>query len=177
MAPPSPTCSARWCRSCSRPSRGRRTRAPGAHRARARACRRDLARVRASASASRCSTATARPRRISSSAHRPRPAARRDGPGRRWLRGARGRRRRTMSCRDGEAGELVLRADEPFAFATRLFRHAGEDGRGVAQSLVPHRRSRGARRRRLFPLHRPAEGRDPPARREHLVLSRSSRCC
>ena len=71
---------------------------------------------------------------------------------------------------DGEAGELVLRADEPFAFAHRLFRHAREDRRGLAQLLVPHRRPRGARDRRLVPFPRPAEGRDPPARREHLLV-------
>ena len=51
---------------------------------------------------------------------------------------------------DGEAGELMLRADEPFAFATGYFGMAGQDRGGVAQSLVPHRRSRGARERRLI---------------------------
>ncbi len=65
---------------------------------------------------------------------------------------------------DGVPGELVLRAAEPFAFATGYFGDAGEDGRGVAQSVVPHRRSRGVRRRWVFPLHRPDEGCDPPSR-------------
>src|SRR3546814_15876657 len=46
----------------------------------------------------------------------------------------------------------------------------GCDGGGVAQRLVPHRRHVRARRRRRLVLRRPPEGRDPPARREHLVL-------
>jgi crotonobetaine/carnitine-CoA ligase len=51
-----------------------------------------------------------------------------------------------------------------------LFRHAGEDSRGVAQSVVPHRRSRGARCRRVFPVHRPDEGCDPPSGGKCFVL-------
>ena len=52
----------------------------------------------------------------------------------------------------------------------RLLRHARGDRRGLAQPLVPHRRPRGARGRRRLPLRRPHQGRDPPPRREHLVV-------
>ena len=70
----------------------------------------------------------------------------------------------------GEAGELLLRADEPYRLRERLLQHAREDRRGLAQPVVPHRRPRGARGRRRLPLRRPHQGRDPPARREHLLL-------
>ena len=43
---------------------------------------------------------------------------------------------------DGTPGELMLRAEAPFAFAHGLLRHAREDGRGLAEPLVPYRRSR-----------------------------------
>ena len=70
----------------------------------------------------------------------------------------------------GEAGELVLRADEPFAFASGYF---GMPEKTVEawRNLWFHTGDRVIRgRRRLFPLRRPAQGRDPPARREHLLL-------
>ena len=53
--------------------------------------------------------------------------------------------RTTSSCRTGEAGELLLRADEPFAFASGYFGMPETDRAGLAQPLVPHRRPRGAR--------------------------------
>ena len=60
----------------------------------------------------------------------------------------------------------------------RLFRHAGEDRRGVAQSAGSTPATASMRDAdgyfRFVDRH---EGRDPPARREHLLLSRSSRCC
>ena len=135
-------------------------------------------RLQAAHRASRCSKAMDRPRPISSSARGLDDAeAGHYGPLRRRL----FRRASSMSddneLPDGEAGELILRADEPVRFRDRLFRHAREDRRGLAQSLVPYRRPGDPRQRRLFPLRRPAEGRDPPARREHLFLTKSSRCC
>ena len=118
----------------------------------------------------RCSKATARPRPTSSS-HRARRSPRRGVMG--WLRP--GFDARVVDAHDvelpaGEAGELVLRADEPFAFASGYFGKPEADRRGLAQPLVPHRRPRGARGRRRVPLRRPHQGRDPPPRREHLVV-------
>jgi crotonobetaine/carnitine-CoA ligase len=52
----------------------------------------------------------------------------------------------------------------------RLLRHAGGDRQGLAQRLVPHRRCVPARCGRQLLLRRPREGRDPPPRREHLVV-------
>ena len=71
---------------------------------------------------------------------------------------------------DGTPGELMLRADGALCLRDRLLRHAREDGRGLAEPLVPHRRSRRPRARRLLQVRRPAEGRDPPARRERLLV-------
>ena len=66
-------------------------------------------------------------------------------------------------------GELIVRTPSPGA-ERRLLRHAGGDGRGVAQRLVPHRRRLRRRRGRQLLLRRPHQGRDAPSRREHLVL-------
>ena len=71
---------------------------------------------------------------------------------------------------DGEAGELTLRAAEPFAFASGYF---GMPEKTVEawRNLWFHTGDRVMReQRRLVSLPRPYEGRDPPARREHLVL-------
>ena len=87
----------------------------------ARACRRAPRRRSASAPACRCSKATARPRPTSSSPARPD----RSRPGcMGWLRP--GFEARVVDAHDvelppGEAGELLLRADEPFAFASGYF--------------------------------------------------------
>ena len=70
----------------------------------------------------------------------------------------------------GEAGRAAAARRRALRLRERLLRHAREDRRGLAQPLVPHRRPRGARGRRRLPLRRPHQGRDPPARREHLVL-------
>ena len=48
----------------------------------------------------------------------------------------------------GEAGELVLRADEPFAFASGYFGMPEKTVEAWRNLLVPHRRPRRARRRR-----------------------------
>ena len=69
---------------------------------------------------------------------------------------------------DGTAGELVMRADEPFAFATGYWRNARGDDRELAQPVVPLRRPRRARRGWQLPLPGPPQGRDPAPRREHL---------
>ena len=52
----------------------------------------------------------------------------------------------------------------------RLQEHARGDRERVAQRLVPHGRPVRAGRGRQLLLPRPDEGRDPPARREHLVV-------
>ncbi len=83
----------------------------------------------------------------------------------------------TTGCRTATAGRAGPARRRAVRLRHRLLRHAGEDRRGVAQPVVPHRRPRDPRRVRPVPLHRPHEGRDPPPRREHLLLSRSSRCC
>ena len=75
-----------------------------------------------------------------------RPASRHDGSGVRRLRGARGGRRGQHAARR-RAGRTGAARHRTVRLRHRLFRHAGEDGRGVAQPVVPHRRSRGARER------------------------------
>ena len=94
--------------------------------------------------------------------------ARHHGPPVRGLLCARGRRRGHRGA-GRHAGELMLppRRRSPLR---RLLRHAGEDGRGLAEPLVPYRRPGRPRARRLLQVRRPAEGRDPPARREHLLV-------
>ena len=69
----------------------------------------------------------------------------------------------------GEIGELRRAHDRAVADDGRLLRDAGEDRRGVAQRLVPHRRRRGPRRERPLPLRRPDQGLDAPSRGEHLL--------
>ena len=71
---------------------------------------------------------------------------------------------------DGEAGELILRADEPFAFATGYF---GMPEKTVEawRNLWLHTGDRVIRDADGFlPLRRPHEGCDPPARREHILV-------
>ena len=170
-ARPSSTCSARWCRSCcaqpaAAPSAAHRVRiglGPGvpaaAGDAFARAHRRRAARRL------RLDRDQLRDRHA-------RPTAPRAGA-MGWLRP--GFDARVVDDDDvelppGEAGELVLRADEPFAFATGYFGMPEKTVAAWRNLLVPHRRPRRARRRRRFPLRRPHQGRDPPARREHLVV-------
>ena len=68
----------------------------------------------------------------------------------------------------GDAGELVLRADEPFAFATGYF-GMPEDRRSL-RNLWFHTGDRWCARPTAPFAHRPHQGRDPPARREHLVV-------
>ena len=74
------------------------------------------------------------------------------------------RRRRRHGRRAGRAGRRAA------GVRPRILRRAGEDRRGLARWLVPHRRSRRAPGRRLFPVRRSAQGCDPAARREHFVL-------
>ncbi len=58
----------------------------------------------------------------------------------------------------------------PLGGVAWLRRQCGGDRDRVAQWLVPYRRRLQARRRGQLLFRRPAEGRDPPARREHLVV-------
>ena len=51
-----------------------------------------------------------------------------------------------------------------------VLRDARGDAGGVPEPLVPHRRPRPHGRGRLVLLRRPPQGRDPPARREHLLV-------
>ena len=75
----------------------------------------------------------------------------------------------------GQVGELIVRSDLHVDDDARLSEHAGGDGAGVAQRLVPHRRRLPARRRGRILFRRPDEGHHPPARREHLVVRGRSR--
>ena len=167
--PPSSTCSARWCRSCSRSRHRRRSARTACASASAPACRRAPRRRSASAPACRCSKATARPRPTSSSPARPTgraPAA--------WAGCDRASRpasstRTTSSCRRRGRRAAAARR-RAVRVRERLLRQARGDRRRLAQPLVPHRRPGGARGRRRLPLRRPHQGRDPPARREHLVV-------
>ena len=92
-----------------------------------------------------------------------------DGTGLRRVRGARGRRRGQCAAR-WRGGRARAPCQRTLCLRDGLFWHAREDGRGVAQPMVPHRRSGRARRQRVFPVHRPDEGRDPAPWREYLFL-------
>ncbi len=118
-----------------------------------------------------CSKATARPKPTSPSPPRPIAARRRrDGLAAAGLRGAAWPTPTTPELPDGEAGELLLRADEPFAFASGYF-NMPEKTVEAWRNLWFHTGDRVVReRRRRLPLRRPHQGRDPPARREHLLL-------
>ncbi len=63
-----------------------------------------------------------------------------------------------------------LPPDRPEPDVRGLLEPARRDRRGDAQPLVPHRRPRAHRRRRLHLLRRPQEGRAAPPGREHLEL-------
>ena len=76
----------------------------------------------------------------------------------------------TSSCRRARPASCCCAPTSRIAFASGYFGMPREDRRGLAQPVVPHRRPRGARCRRRLPLRRPHQGRDPPARREHLVV-------
>ena len=85
---------------------------------------------------------------------------RRGTPGRRARLPRRGRQGRAVD--PAHRGAMGI---EPW-----LQRQSAGDQRGLAQRLVSHRRRVLPRRRRRLPFRRPPEGRDPPPRREHLVL-------
>ena len=71
----------------------------------------------------------------------------------------------------GRRGRRARRApDAPVDLQQRLLQHAGEDRRGLAQPVVPHRRRAAPRRGRLVLLRRPLQGRAAPPRREHQLL-------
>ena len=70
----------------------------------------------------------------------------------------------------GEVGEIVCRPNGSEPDVRRLLEPARRDRRGDPQPVVPHRRPRTHRRRRLHLLRRPQEGRAAPAGREHLEL-------
>ena len=70
----------------------------------------------------------------------------------------------------GEDGEIVVRPEAAEPDVRGLLGPARGDRRGEPQLVVPHRRHRPARRRRLPLLRRPQERLPPPPRREHLEL-------
>ena len=82
-----------------------------------------------------------------------------------------------------QVGEMIVRTDRPWAMNSGYYKNAGGDRAGVAQRLVPHRRRVPHGRGRQLLLRRPHQGRDPPPRREHLVVRgrgrdrRASRPC
>ena len=77
----------------------------------------------------------------------------------------------------GNVGELIVRADEPWAMNAGYYGMPEQDGRGLAQRLVPHRRRLHVRRGRQLLLRRSDQGRDPPPRREHLVVRGRGATC
>ena len=71
----------------------------------------------------------------------------------------------------GRRGRRARRAaGAPVDVQQRLLQHAGEDRRGLAEPVVPHRRRAAPRRGRLVLLRRPLQGRAASARREHQLL-------
>ena len=86
--------------------------------------------------------------------------------------GLRGLRRRCAGrgAAAGRSGRAAAARRRAVRLRQRLLRQARGDRRRLAQPLVPHRRPGGARGRRRLPLRRPPQGRDPPPRREHLVV-------
>ena len=97
--------------------------------------------------------------------------ARRDGqaePPR--VRRAHRRRRRRRGRRSARSARSCAGPNGPNLMFARLLEPARLDRRGDAQPLVPHRRPRPPRRRRLHLLRRPQEGRAAAPGREHLEL-------
>ena len=85
------------------------------------------------------------------------------------------RRRATAGrCRRARPGEVVIRGPGRHR---RLPQQPRGERRGVLRRLVPDGRPRRLRRRRLPPARGPAQGDDPPRRREHLARTRSRRSC
>ncbi len=95
--------------------------------------------------------------------------ARADGAGLPGLRSARRRRRRQRRAR-GRAGRAHRAGRCALRLRHRIFRGSAKDRRSLAKPVVPHRRPRGPRGRRLLPFHRSPQGRDPPPWREHLLV-------
>ena len=146
----------------------------GCGSARRRRCRPTPIASGASVSAARRSAAaTASPRRRSS---RCCPAGEMNKVGRGGqaerarVRGAHRRRRRRARSRPATIGEIVCRPTGPNLMFAGYWNRPGGDGRGAAEPLVPHRRPRPPRRRRLPLLRRPQEGLPAAAGREHLQL-------
>ena len=75
----------------------------------------------------------------------------------------------TTRCR-GEIGEIVCRPKGPHLMFAGYWRRPEATVEALPQPLVPHRRHRPARRRRLPLLRRPQEGLPAAAGREHLQL-------
>ena len=94
-------------------------------------------------------------------------------PGRQGPRGRRQRYRGRAGC-----GRRAHRAhDRGRGKYAGLLQESRSDRARLAQRLVPYRRRVPARRGRQLLLRRPHEGRDPPARREHLVVRGGDRAC
>ena len=70
----------------------------------------------------------------------------------------------------GEVGEIVCRPTGPNLMFAGYWNRPDSTVEATPQPLVPHRRPRSHRRRRLPLLRRPQEGRAAPAGREHLEL-------
>jgi crotonobetaine/carnitine-CoA ligase len=68
---------------------------------------------------------------------------------------------------DGRAGRAPQAAMDA---ERRIYRHAREDGGGLQEPVVPHRRRDEAGRRRLVLLRRPHQGRAAAPGREHLLI-------
>ena len=82
--------------------------------------------------------------------------------------GDRGRERQSAPARRGRRGALA--PEGALRLLPGLLESPAGDGRCHAQPLVPLRRCGADRRGRLLRLQGPAQGHDPAARREHLVV-------
>ena len=70
----------------------------------------------------------------------------------------------------GDRGRAGAARRRSVGVQSRLLAQPRKNRRGVAQPVAPHRRCVPPRRRRQFLFCRPAQGRDPAARREHLIV-------
>ena len=126
----------------------------------------------------RCSKATDRPKPTSSIAT---PTAIRRAPASMGWRAAGLRRARRRRTRRRAAARRARRARAARRRAVRLrqrlFRHARQDRRSLAQPVVPHRRPRRARRRRRASASSTASRTRSAGAARTSRRTRSSRCC
>ena len=69
-----------------------------------------------------------------------------------------------------EPGEFVIRSRRPNVMFRGYYKDPDATAKAMARRLVPFGRPRPALAGRVLRVHRPVEGLDPPARREHLLV-------